>query len=88
MIPVIEQTFNGETVNVDGNAFHRCQFVNCTVVYSGGEIPSMENCSLNGCRWQFADAAQRTLQFLGALYSDPSAKPLVEQIFDSIRVRV
>lgn len=88
MIPVIEQTFNGVTVNMDGNAFDRCQFANCTLVYSGGEIPSMQNCSLDGCRWNFTDAAQRTLQFLHALYNDPAAKPLVEQIFEAVRGKV
>ncbi len=87
MTPAIEQTFNGETVNMDGKAFDRCQFANCMLVYSGGEIPSMRNCSINGCRWIFTDAAQRTLQFMTAVYNDPAMQPLVEQIFDSVRAR-
>lgn len=87
MTPVIEQTFNGVSVNTDGNAYQRCQFANCTLVYSGGEIPSMEHCSIANCTWQFADAAQRTIRFLGAFYTnpDPVAKQLVEQVFNSIR---
>ena len=85
MIPVIEQAFNGVSVNIDGNAYQRCQFSNCTLVYSGGELPQIEHCSLTDCRWQFADAATRTIQFMSALYTDPASRPLVEQIFNSIR---
>ena len=85
MVPIIDQAFNGVSVNIDGNAYQRCQFSNCTLVYSGGELPPMEHCSLENCRWQFADAASRTIQFLSALYTDPASKPLVEQIFNSIR---
>ena len=90
MNQVIEQTFNGVSVNMDGSAYQRCQFVDCTLVYSGGEIPSIENCAIANCSWQFADAAHRTLRFLSAFYisADPAAKQLVEQVFNSIRTGV
>ena len=40
MVPIIDQAFNGVSVNIDGNAYQRCQFSNCTLVYSGGRYPN------------------------------------------------
>jgi hypothetical protein len=61
------KTFRGGTEVLDGNTYHGCEFRGCTLVYRGGAPPELVQCHFAECRWEFADAAGRTLAFLKAL---------------------
>lgn len=60
--------FSGERIELDGNEYRNCKFTNCKIVYSGGEIPTLENNDFTSCVWLFEGAASRTLSFLTALH--------------------
>ena len=57
-------TFSHETVVLDGQAFSDCEFRDCRLVYSGGEVPTFADCRFHACEWKFEDAAARTLAYL------------------------
>lgn len=56
------ETRKDTTINLDGNTFRDCLFVDCHIVYSGGEFTG--GFTTQGCTWELRDAALRTLQFI------------------------
>lgn len=38
------RSFFGKSVARDGSSFRDCVFTKCTMIYSGGEIPSLSGC--------------------------------------------
>ena len=81
------QSFTDSRQVVDGNRYHDCQFVRCEIVYCGGEIPHIVDCSFDRCTWHFDEAAQRTLQFMHLLYhgTGDAGRELIEQTFQLVR---
>jgi hypothetical protein len=79
-----DAAFDDTTVEVDGNRYARCVFRNCTLSYNGGEIPQLLQNEFHSCKWEFNEAAQRTLVFLSALYRGGFEK-LIEATFDNVR---
>jgi hypothetical protein len=71
-------------VPLDGNRFVDCTFLECTLVYRGGELPLMVNCRLDRCQIIFAGAAARAVEFATELYHG-GGRTVVEATFDSIR---
>jgi len=65
-------TFKGSRQPVDGFKFDRCTFDDCTLVYSGGEIPAFVKCSFTDTQFEFEGAAARTLVLLQAM-SEPGS---------------
>lgn len=63
---------SGTRLTVDGFKFDRCRFEQCTLVYSGGEIPAFVNCSFADSQFEFEGAAGRTLVLLQAM-SEPGS---------------
>ena len=61
--------FESETVEVDGQDFDTCAFVDCTLVYRGGEPPRLSNNAFVSCGWRLEDAALRTIAFLVLLHA-------------------
>ena len=61
--------FENETVEVDGQDFDTCAFVDCTLVYRGGEQPRLSNNTFVSCGWRLEDAALRTIAYLVVLYA-------------------
>ena len=77
-------TLTGQVVQLDGNEFDHCTFERCTLVYSGGAVPSMTYCRTTpDCKWTLNGAAEQTLGFMTVLY--PFAKDMIEGTFDAIR---
>lgn len=84
----VEETFRGETVELDGDDFVDCTFEDCDLVYRGGDVPRrVEGNTFRNCRWRFEDAAGRTVEFMAALYRglDELGEEIVERTFQSIR---
>ncbi len=52
---------------VDGGTFKDCTFDGSTLVYFGGKIPHMENCAMNGVRFEFGGPAKNTVELLAWL---------------------
>jgi len=51
-VDYLDKTFEGETVELDGNSFENCTFRDVTFQYSGGDL-MMKNCGMNRFRFQF-----------------------------------
>jgi len=62
------ETYNRETLTLDGETFTDCEFRDCRMVYLGGEPPVFERCQFDACDWRFEAAAARTLAHLKALW--------------------
>jgi hypothetical protein len=78
------KTFTKTKVELDGQQFFNCTFEQCVMSYGGGGPPTLHGCTFGGCRWVFIDAADRTLQFMQAMYSG-GFQDVVEPTFDAIR---
>ena len=67
---VRDTNFKSQTIKIDGSRFINCVFDGCVLVYCGGEW-EINNCrALPGTRFQFEEAAKRTvglIQKLGML---------------------
>jgi len=59
-----DETFNRQTINIDGNSYARCTFNECTLIYSGGNPPQFDACKIVNVVWRFADSAKRAVNFL------------------------
>jgi len=83
MDEIIGKTFDKVSEKLDGKIYKQCTFTNCTLVYSGGDLPVMDACRFDLCQWEFSDAANRTLNFLGGLcrMGDPVTKQGLEGMF-------
>ena len=80
------QLFEGGTEVLDGNEYEACEFRNCTLVYNGGKLPELVQCKFYEVRWQFGDAAGRTLDLLGAIYRGGGGGPVnVQRLFEEIK---
>jgi len=79
-----DRKFSGDQIALDGSSFFNCSFSNCTMVYSGGEIPTLSGCRFGDCGWQFGGEAANTIGFLSGLYQG-GFDTLIEATFDEIR---
>ncbi len=56
--------FVNQTLNLDGIRYEDCEFIGCTLVYSGGEA-EVSSCRIHaGTVWQLQECAARTVQVL------------------------
>ena len=88
MVNKIEnKIYNHDLIQIDGKRFIECTFNNCTFEYTGIENPGFENCTLNDCSWRFADAAEKTINFMRAIYHGfgDYGIDLIERTFENIR---
>src|SRR2546428_1222976 len=59
--------FVGQRVLLDGHEFRGNTFTNCVLVYGGGPLQLTDNV-LNNVRWEFVDAAARTIALLASFF--------------------
>jgi hypothetical protein len=79
-----KREFRGVTLDLDGHEFIECTFDKCTVIYRGGPLPKMRKNKFVQTNFTFADAADRTLQYLRELYAQGN-KELVEGFMAQLR---
>ena len=79
------ETFSHETVVLDGQEFSDCEFRDCRLVYSGGEVPNFADCRFHACEWKFEDAAVRTLAYLKVMWG-AGEKATVQAMIKDITV--
>jgi hypothetical protein len=77
-------TFRDDTIELDGDEYDGCRFENCTLVYRGGPLPTLADCSFSRSSIALEGAAAATLSFLHALYHR-GFQVMVEQTFAAIR---
>jgi hypothetical protein len=68
--------YNHETVALDGQAFERCEFRECRLVYAGGELPSFTDCRFDACEWKHDESAARTLAYLKLMWGVGGKAPV------------
>jgi hypothetical protein len=79
------ETFEGGIIQLDGNQYIGCTFRRCSLQYGGLATGTMANCNFNECSWFFIDAAERTVQFMSAVYhGGRGGRELIEQTFENI----
>ena len=64
---VRNQEFNGDDIELDGNAFEGCIFRKCRMQYRGKAGVVLVECVFEDVEWSFQDAAQITAGFLRVL---------------------
>lgn len=80
------KTFTDQKVVLDGEAFERCTFTRCRLVYRGTGPAGLEGSTFDRCGYEFHGPAANTIHFLRALYcTGPQGRKLVAEVFDSIR---
>jgi hypothetical protein len=60
--------FSGVTIDVDDRKYLNCNFINCTLRYSGGIPPTFIGCTLDETGFSFSGAAGNTIELLRAMY--------------------
>lgn len=68
-----DRRFENTMVRLDDSSFYRCEFVDCRLLYGGGDV-ILQDCKLDRCQVQFYGPAARTVNILPALgwtYSPP-----------------
>jgi hypothetical protein len=78
-------SYHHETVALDGEAFSRCEFRACRLVYSGGEPPQFDRCRFEDCEWKLEGPAAQTLAHLRGMWN-AGAKVPVQAIIKEITV--
>ncbi len=63
----IQEWLEKQRVVLDAQDYEECTFVDCTLIYRGGEPPTLSNNSFVRCAWDLDDAALRTLGFFAVL---------------------
>lgn len=83
MMTLVEgQTITGRRVVVDGNQYVNCLFIDCELVYRGGECKFQS--TTRRCSWFFEGPARNTiriLQELGILDEAPRQPPAPDALF-------
>jgi hypothetical protein len=75
--------FTHETILLDGESFHDCEFRDCRLTFRGEEPPVFVGCRFHECDWRFEGPAGRTLEHLKAVWS-AGAKSTVQTLIKEI----
>lgn len=59
----------GITLELDGNVYRRCIFDGTRMRFSGGPIPTFDDCVIKNVTWAFGGPAGKGLEFLSALHN-------------------
>lgn len=82
------ETFENQRVELNGNTYHNCTFINCELVYDGDRSPTFHDNEFVDSVFIFSESALRTLYFLCNMYhAGEGGKEVVEQTFSDIRNR-
>jgi hypothetical protein len=71
------KTFRDQRVELDGNEFASCTFINCTLVFSASAPVTLVGSNFDDCSWTFEGAAANTVGFMRLLYHG-GGKQLIE----------
>lgn len=84
----LDKNFKNERIELDGKAFHNCEFENCELVFSGDRPPTFSDNRYVDSVFVLTGNATRTMYLLSNIYhAGEGGKQVVEKIFDDIRNR-
>lgn len=81
---VQSKIFQKESITVDDKQFVDCDFIDASLIYNGGTLPSFDQCQFSGVSLQFGDAAGNTLRFLSGMRSG-GFMTAIDRLLDNIR---
>ncbi|WP_455204873.1 hypothetical protein [Kaarinaea lacus] len=82
------QKHDGKDVTWDFNTYVDCEFTNCKLIYKGGALPVLENCTFDNCEFVLTDRAENTvnyLQYLNNHMAELGGAALVEATIAKIK---
>jgi hypothetical protein len=79
------ETFSGQRIVLDGNAYRNCRFEQCEIIITATASKTVVDCNFVNCRWDFDGPARTTIQDLIKLYQMPGMAPVIENLFNIIR---
>jgi hypothetical protein len=62
-----DQSFVGDTIELDGTEYNRCRFTKCTFRYRGGRPVNLPNCAIEDSKLELIDSAANTAMVLNRL---------------------
>jgi hypothetical protein len=78
------RNFSNQEVQLDELKFVNCTFVNCRMIYAGGNF-HLEGCQIHSGSFVFAGPAANTLRVLALMYRDMGGENLVNSFLQQIR---
>jgi hypothetical protein len=63
------ERFDKQVIELDGQDFDACTFVDCDLIYRGGDPLGLANNVFFGCQFRLDGAALRTIIFFRELYA-------------------
>ena len=81
MQTTVNQTFQKQTVRLDGNRFVGCRFVQCTVEFGAEDSVGLDGCMFEDCNWTFVEYAGSTVSFLKKLSDIHGGRDLIIDTF-------
>ena len=73
------RTFQNQTIDLDGNSYENCTFVNCKIRYAGGPYHLAGGFGRQDVNWEFHNAALRTIRLLRELQTEPIFQTIFPQ---------
>ncbi len=87
MASSVDKNFVDASEVLGGNAYERCAFIRCKLIFRGGPIPRLRHCTFEDCALVWDDASERTINFLRGLQEGMGTlgKKIVDDTFAYIR---
>lgn len=87
MLKHVNNTFRTCRVQLDGQEFRGCKFIECAMVYSGGPPPILVDCLFLSSPIHLEGSAVATISFLRGVYRGMGAEgvQIVEEVIEQIR---
>ena len=79
-----DSEFRNQRLNIDGEEFLRCKFIDCVLVYSGGDVPKLDGCHLESTGFTFEGAAVNSIMTMTFMYHG-GFKEFIEELFKEVR---
>jgi hypothetical protein len=83
----LNNTYCGETIDLDNCAFRNCVFEDCTLRFAASGPTELSGCSFSRSRLAPSGAAQLALSYLRGFYHGLGewGRSTIEELFDAIR---
>ena len=81
-----DESYTGQTIELDNKRFVDCRFDNCTFVFQGSSPFQFKENVISQCKWRFSGYAGLTIGMLAQMYQGGFDEH-VEELFQKIRER-
>jgi hypothetical protein len=86
-VDYVDQSFEGVTVELDGNSFENCTFRDVVFQYSGGDLV-MKNCNMDRFSFQFGGPLANGLYALYQLFGTEGLLQIIRGFTEPARGEV